>query len=116
MHGKGAHKYDNVHIGINGRLDTIQAAILLEKLPDIRGRDHPAQPGCAKDTANCWKHWSSPRRYVPESNSVWAQYTIQSGERDAIAQELKRQGIPSAVYYPAPLHRQPAYNRLSPRA
>ncbi len=114
VHGKGAHKYDNVHIGINGRLDTIQAAVLLEKLPifeeEIALRDRVAQRygKLLEDLVVT----PAPRA---GSISVWAQYTIQSGERDAIAQELKRQDIPSAVYYPASLHRQTAYKGY-PRA
>ena len=109
VHGKGAHKYDNTLIGINGRLDTIQAAVLLEKLPifeeEIALRNRVARRygellgGLVDIPALC-----------SGATSVWAQYTIRSSERDAIAQELKRQGVPSAVYYPAPLHRQTAYD------
>ena len=114
VHGKGAHKYDNVHVGVNGRLDTIQAAILLEKLlifeEEIALRNRVAQRygELPEDLV------AAPALYSG-STSVWAQYTIKSSERDAIAQELKRQGIPSAVYYPLPLHRQSAYNNY-PRA
>lgn len=114
VHGKGAHKYDNVHIGINGRLDTIQAAILLEKLPvfeeEIAQRNRVAQR---------YGELLEELVVIPAlragSTSVWAQYTIQSEERDAIAQELKSQDIPSAVYYPVPLHKQTAYKDY-PRA
>ena len=114
VHGKGAHKYDNVHIGINGRLDTMQAAILLEKLgifeEEIARRDRVAQ----RYGELLGEHVVTPALRAG-AGSVWAQYTILSGERDAIAQELKRQGIPSAVYYTAPLHRQSAYKDY-PRA
>ena len=113
-HGKGAHKYDNLHVGINGRLDTIQAAILLEKLmifeEEIALRNRVAQ----RYGELLEEPVVTPALYSG-STSVWAQYTIKSSERDAIAQELKRQGIPSAVYYPLPLHRQTAYNNY-PRA
>ncbi|MCY3751380.1 MAG: DegT/DnrJ/EryC1/StrS aminotransferase family protein [Gammaproteobacteria bacterium] len=126
VHGKGAHKYDNVHIGVNGRLDTIQAAILLEKLPifeeeiTLRNRvarrygelldDLVVTPALRAGVNSVWAQYTIVTPALRAGvNSVWAQYTIQSGERDAIAQELKRQGIPSAVYYPAPLHRQTAY-------
>lgn len=114
VHGKGAHKYDNVHIGINGRLDTIQAAILLEKLPifeeEIALRDQVARRYGAllEDLVEIPALRSG-------CSSVWAQYTIKSGKRDAIAQQLSQEGIPSAVYYPAPLHRQTAYKDY-PRA
>ena len=114
VHGKGAHKYDNVHIGVNGRLDTIQAAVLLEKLPifeeEITLRNRVAQRYGA-----LLEDLVVTPVLRAGSTSVWAQYTIQSGERDAIAQELKRQGIPNAVYYPLPLHRQTAYKDY-PRA
>jgi dTDP-4-amino-4,6-dideoxygalactose transaminase len=110
VHGEGPDKYDAAFIGLTARLDTIQAAILLEKLkifPDeIVSRNAVAQrygAGLA-DVA-----------IVPpvpnESTSVWAQYTIRlaPGRRDALAASLKAQGIPTAVYYAKPLHRQAAY-------
>lgn len=114
VHGKGAHKYDNVHIGINGRLDTIQAAILLEKLP-VFEEEIALRNRVAQRYGELLEALVVTPVLRAGSTSVWAQYTIQSSERDAIAQELKRQGIPSAVYYPAPLHRQTAYNSY-PRA
>ena len=109
VHGKGAHKYDNTLIGINGRLDTIQAAVLLEKLSifeeEIALRNRVAQ----RYGALLGDLVEVP--VIREGRtSVWAQYTIKTDARDAIAQELKRQGVPSAVYYPAPLHRQSAYD------
>jgi dTDP-4-amino-4,6-dideoxygalactose transaminase len=110
MHGEGADKYDNVRIGINGRLDTMQAAVLLAKLeifPDeIEARDRIARRYNAllQDVA-----------IVPEvaegSSSVWAQYTLRipGFDRPAFQAALKAVGIPTAVYYPKPLHRQIAY-------
>jgi dTDP-4-amino-4,6-dideoxygalactose transaminase len=110
VHGQGADKYDNIRIGMTGRLDTIQAAILIEKLkifPDeIEARNLVASRYAAglKDVA-----------IVPEVasgyGSVWAQYTIRVEKRDALAAVLSTRGVPTAIYYPKPLHRQEPYRR-----
>jgi dTDP-4-amino-4,6-dideoxygalactose transaminase len=110
VHGEGRDKYDCVRIGINGRLDTIQAAVLIEKLKifpeEIVARARVAQRYCAglADVATV-------PALVPGSTSVWAQYTIRlaPGRRDALAATLRAQGIPTAIYYPIPLHRQEPY-------
>src|SRR6202167_228409 len=110
VHGEGADKYEAVRIGLTGRLDTIQAAVLLEKLkifPDeIEARDRVA----ARYAAGLADVATVPR-VGNESTSVWAQYTIRlkPGRRDGLAAALKAQGIPTAIYYTKPLHRQPAY-------
>jgi len=111
VHGKGSHKYDNARVGVNSRLDTLQAAILLEKLaiyPDeIEARDRIAR----RYTAALDNHFQTP--HVPEGcRSIWAQYTLRATDhaaRDAAMAALKAQGIPSVVYYPLPLHQQTAY-------
>jgi len=111
IHGEGADKYDPVRIGINGRLDTIQAAVLIEKLKifpeEIAARDNIA----ARYSAALADVATVPR-VGNESTSVWAQYTIRlaPGRRDALAAALKAEGIPTAVYYAKPLHRQQAYS------
>ena len=110
VHGEGADKYEAVRIGLTGRLDTIQAAVLLEKLkifPDeIAARDRAA----ARYAAGLGNVALVPRA-GNQSTSVWAQYTIRlkPGRRDGLAAALKAQGIPTAVYYTKPLHLQPAY-------
>jgi len=110
VHGEGSDKYDAARIGITGRLDTIQAAILLEKLkifPDeIVARNAVAQ----RYTSGLAGAAILPR-VGNESTSVWAQYTIRlaPGRRDALAAALKGQGIPTAIYYAKPLHLQAAY-------
>lgn len=109
VHGKGAHKYDNNLIGINGRLDTIQAAVLLEKLP-IFDEEIALRNGVAKRYGALLEDLVDVPVIREGRTSVWAQYTIKTDHRDTVMQELKRQGIPSAVYYPAPLHRQTAYD------
>ena len=110
FHGRGADKYDNVRIGVNGRLDTLQAAILVEKLAifaaEIVARDKIA----ARYGAALADHAIVPR--VPDGlSSVWAQYTLRVApeRRDAIAAALKAKGIPTAIYYPKALHQQTAY-------
>lgn len=108
VHGKGAHKYDNVHVGINGRLDTIQAAVLLEKLP-IFEEEIALRNRVAKRYGALLNDLVEVPVIREGRTSVWAQYTIKTAARDTIAQELKRHGVPSAVYYPVPLHRQTAY-------
>ena len=110
VHGQGVDRYDNVRVGLTGRLDTIQAAVLIEKLKifpeEIVARDAVArryQAGLA-DVARVPK--------VPsDRSSVWAQYTVRlkPGVRDRLAAALRTQGIPTAVYYQKPLHRQEAY-------
>ena len=107
-HGKGADKYDNVRVGLNSRLDTLQAAILREKLrildDEIKARERIAQ----RYTALLDGAVETPA--VPNSTrSAWAQYTIMTDGRDALQIALKERGIPTAVYYPNPLHRQSAY-------
>jgi dTDP-4-amino-4,6-dideoxygalactose transaminase len=110
VHGESTDKYDAIRIGITGRLDSIQAAILLEKLkifPDeIVARNAVAQ----RYTAGLAGVATVPH-VGNESTSVWAQYTIRlaPGRRDALAAALKAQGIPTAIYYAKPLHRQAAY-------
>jgi dTDP-4-amino-4,6-dideoxygalactose transaminase len=110
VHGQGSDKYDNVRIGMNGRMDTMQAAVLIEKLavfPDeIASRNRIA----ARYSAALEDLCAVPR--VPEGLvSTWAQYTIRlpDADRDKVAASLKTQGIPTAIYYVKPMHRQTAY-------
>src|SRR5580700_9224655 len=110
VHGEGADKYDNVRIGITGRLDTIQAAILIEKLK-IFPDEIAARNRVAERYAQALADVAIVPRVGNESTSVWAQYTIKlkPGQRDKLAADLKAQAIPTAIYYTKPLHRQPAY-------
>ncbi|MFQ5756452.1 MAG: DegT/DnrJ/EryC1/StrS family aminotransferase [Acidiferrobacterales bacterium] len=111
VHGQGKDKYDNVRIGINGRLDTIQAAILLEKLAIFEGEIAARQRVAERYNAALGDVAQTP---VVErgATSVWAQYTIRVKNRAQVAAKLKDQGIPTAIYYPIPLHRQAAYKKF----
>jgi UDP-2-acetamido-2-deoxy-ribo-hexuluronate aminotransferase len=113
-HGKGTHKYDNIRIGINGRLDTLQAAVLLSKLEifdtELNKRQEVA------------RHYSETLAdivkvpYVPDGlKSAWAQYSVLSDKRDQYINRLKEAGIPTAIYYPKPLHMQTAFSHLGHR-
>lgn len=110
VHGQGEDKYDNVRVGMNGRLDTMQAAILLEKLkffPEeiiarqkIADRYHASLANVA--TVPC---------LIENVTSVWAQYTLRfpKGNRSEIAASLREKNIPTAIYYPKPIHQQAPY-------
>jgi dTDP-4-amino-4,6-dideoxygalactose transaminase len=110
VHGQGNDKYDNVRIGLASRLDTIQAAILSEKL-----KIFPEEIAARDEAARRYAQGLGDLAIVPkvpsDSTSVWAQYTIRisGGRRDKVAAALKAEGIPTAIYYPIPLHRQQAY-------
>ena len=110
VHGEGTDKYDAARIGITGRLDTIQAAVLLEKLK-IFPDEIVARNAAAQRYASGLEGVAKLPRVGNESTSVWAQYTIRlaPGRRDALAASLKEEGIPTAIYYAKPLHRQAAY-------
>jgi dTDP-4-amino-4,6-dideoxygalactose transaminase len=111
FHGKGSHKYSNERIGMNSRLDTLQAAILVEKLVVYPDEIEKRQAVAQRYTSALSNRHETP--YMPEGLiSVWAQYTLKirsSGERDALQARAKAAGIPTVVYYPVPLHRQNAY-------
>ncbi len=117
IHGKGHHKYDNVRIGINGRLDTLQAAILLAKF-DIFPEEVELRQQVARryherlaDLANEVATPTVP----PDCVSAWAQYSLMAKDaatRQALQNRLKQAAIPSAVYYPLPLHLQGAFSYL----
>ena len=111
VHGQGKDKYDNVRIGINGRLDTIQAAILLEKLAIFEGEIAARQRVAERYNAALGDVVQTPV-VEPGATCVWAQYTIRVKTRDWVAAKLKDQGIPTAIYYPIPLHRQVAYKKF----
>ena len=116
VHGKGDHKYDNVRIGLNGRLDSLQAAILMAKFDifadELELRQQAANRYAALLDAN--PHIIAPA--VPSgSTSAWAQYSIlaiDDPQRAAIQNQLKEVGIPTAIYYPQPLHLQTAFSFL----
>ncbi len=118
VHGKGAYKYDNVRIGYNSRLDTIQAAILLEKLDafekyELTDRNRAA----AEYTERLSKKYVAPE--VPQGfESSWAQYTLilkDERERVELQKWLSERNIPSMVYYPKPMHEQSAFTGLPDR-
>lgn len=109
VHGHGSDKYDNVRIGLTARLDTVQAAVLIEKLKifqdeiDARNRIARRYSDALQDVV------AVPR--VVDGVSVWAQYTIRlrNTDRDGFAAKLKARGVPTAIYYPKSLHQQTAY-------
>lgn len=111
VHGKGAEKYDNVRIGTNSRLDTLQAAILLEKLAIYADELKARNAVSARYTAALHNQFRTP--HVPDgSTSIWAQYTLcaqSEADRTAAMDRLQSAGIPSVIYYPRPLHTQSAY-------
>ncbi len=102
-------KYLNLRIGMNSRMDTIQAAVLLQKLTifddEIRARNEVADR-----YAQGLSDLVVTPRVIEGGVSVWAQYTIETPDRDGLATHLKSQDIPSAVYYPIPIHRQDVYS------
>jgi dTDP-4-amino-4,6-dideoxygalactose transaminase len=110
VHGAGGDRYDCVRIGINGRFDTIQAAVLIEKLK-IFPEEIAARARVAETYSKALADLVTVPRLRADVTSVWAQYTIRipGGRRDAFAAALKARGIPTAIYYPRPLHRQDAY-------
>ena len=111
VHGKGADKYNNVRIGLNARLDTLQAAILLVKLERLS-----KEIAARQRVANAYQEGLGDvveTPVVPDgSRSAWAQYSILTNNRDALQAALSSKGIPTAIYYPQPLHLQTAYREL----
>ncbi len=106
LHGQD-RRYHHPLIGINGRLDTLQAAVLLAKL-DIFPDEVKARAEIGARYSEKLKDVVSVPFIEPHNTSVYAQYTIQVDARDAVLAQLKAAGIPTAVHYPVPLNRQPA--------
>lgn len=116
VHGQGSDKYDNVRIGMAGRMDTLQAAILLAKLAVFEDELAARQRIAARYTSALRADCRVP--LVPDGSvSAWAQYTLRvpARRRGEVAYRLKSAGIPTAIYYPLGLHQQSAY-RHYPRA
>lgn len=128
VHGQGKHKYDNVRIGVNGRLDTIQAAILIEKL-SIFDEELQTRHKIAENYSKQLQDFVRVPKLAVGNTSAWAQYTIclnlndvntvidnvnsvttiNSINRDQLIKDLESQGIPTVIHYPKPLHKQEAF-------
>ena len=111
VHGQGSDKYDNVRLGLTGRLDTVQAAILIEKLR-IFEDEIAARNKVAERYAQGLGNVVGVPRLAAGCTSVWAQYTVRlpaGCDRDGFAAALKAQGIPTAIYYTKSMHQQTAY-------
>ncbi|MEA2881491.1 MAG: hypothetical protein QOH32_747 [Bradyrhizobium sp.] len=114
VHGQGSDKYDNVRLGLTGRLDTMQAAILIEKLK-IFEDEIAARNDIAQRYARGLGDVVTVPNLATGCSSVWAQYTIRlprGVDRDGFAAALKALGIPTAIYYPKSMHQQRAYRRF----
>ena len=116
IHGKGSDRYDNVRIGMNSRLDSIQAAVLLVKLKAFKDYElNDVNKVAARYTEQLKDVVKTP--VVPEGYySSWAQYTIQVESKEVrtkLQEALKAKDIPTAIYYPIPMHRQTAFNYLN---
>jgi dTDP-4-amino-4,6-dideoxygalactose transaminase len=116
VHGQGGHKYENVRIGINGRLDTLQAAILLAKFEIFPDEIRLRQDVARRYSEGFHGHIRFRPPIIPHGYlCVWAQYSILAEDelhRDTCLSLLKKVQIPSAIYYPKPLHLQGAFNNL----
>ncbi len=108
FHGKGETQYDNIHVGLNSRLDTLQAAILIEKLAILEDEMIARQKVAQRYRDGL--HNVVKVAHVPQGHrSAWAQYAIETPHRDALKAHLQEKGIPSVIYYVKPLHQQVAY-------
>jgi dTDP-4-amino-4,6-dideoxygalactose transaminase len=110
VHGQGESRYDYERIGINGRLDTIQAAVLLQKLT-VFDQEVQARRRVAERYANALAGVVDLPEVRPGATTVWAQFTIRVERRDEVARRLLATGVPTGVYYPKPLHEQPPFSR-----
>ena len=114
VHGEGVSKYDNLRVGLNARMDTIQAAILLEKL-----KIFPEELIQRNQTAALYTKYLESTVQVPKLSyhvtSSWAQYTVKVDpeSRTNLRHTLQKKGISTCVYYPIPLHKQPAYQKYA---
>lgn len=108
VHGQGNDKYDNVRIGLNGRLDTMQAAVLLEKLAVFADEIVARQRVAERYNERLGNRVRVPR-LIPGVSSVWAQYTIVTDRRDRVVAACKAAAVPTAIYYPLALSQQTAY-------
>lgn len=113
MHGQGADKYHNVRVGVNSRLDSIQAAVLLEKLKvfpkEVEQRNQLAK--AYTEALSAHSDITAPQ--VPEGYvNCWAQYTVITAKRDELVAKLKEAGVPTAVYYDVCMHQQPVFKHL----
>ncbi len=111
-HGTGDAKYEVVRIGLNSRLDSLQAAVLLAKI-NVVDDDRAARAALAAAYSEGLADLVMTPITLPERESAWAQYTIQVDRRDDVQAALKARGVPTAIYYPRPMHLQPAYGRWS---
>ena len=110
VHGQSA-RYTHTRVGVGGRMDTLQCAVVLGKLERF-GWEIAQRKALGDSYAELIKASDLPVELLQVANDrdcVWAQYTIKVADRAAVASALKEQGIPTAVHYPRPLHRQPAY-------
>lgn len=112
VHGQGTHRYDNVRLGINGRFDTIQAAVLLAKL-EIFDQEVAAREQVARRYSEALAEVVEVPYIAPECTSIWAQYSVLSEARDEFLGRLGEAQIPTAIYYPKPVHLQPAFAHLA---
>lgn len=114
VHGSGSDRYDNIRMGVNGRMDTIQAAVVLAKL-DVFEDELKARQQIASWYNEELKNGFTVPAIDPEYFSAWAQYTVRAKdeeERARIIAGMKEQDIPVMIYYPIPLHQQTAYKNL----
>jgi dTDP-4-amino-4,6-dideoxygalactose transaminase len=111
VHGQGKQRYEHVRIGLNGRLDTLQAAVLLAKL-DIFDQEVTARQRVARHYSEALNSLVEVPFVDPACTSVWAQYSVLSESRESLLQKLKEAQIPTAIYYPLPLHLQRAFAHL----
>jgi len=115
QHGYGERRYEIVRLGLNGRLDSLQAAVLLEKL-EVFDQELQARDELAQQYTNAFEERARGLIQSPlhpeRVRCAWAQYTVQVERRDQVQQALRQKGVPSVVYYPLPMHLQPAYRRF----
>jgi len=111
VHGQGTDKYTNVRVGINGRMDSLQAAVLLAKMEIFPEEIELRQQAAARYARLLTGSVTVPK-VLPGNVSAWAQYSVLHPRRDDIIKKLRENGIPTAIYYPIPLHLQEAFSGL----
>lgn len=111
VHGQGSAKYETVRVGMNSRLDTLQAAILLAKI-DIFAEEIDSRNRLADRYSDALKDIVIAPAKPERTISAWAQYTLRVKHRDIFQEVLSEAGVPTAIYYPLPMHLQPAYREF----